>query len=410
MGATCNHCGKENHFERMCFKKNNRKNRQARPVKAVNYEADYEQDKWSSDSDEYAYSIKIAKQNPKTQKSPRVHLKLNNITSEILVDTGASINIIDQSTYERIGLLKVKRDKGPKLLPYGGSNPLKTLGTLKLHVETKTRQDIFKFHLVEGNYGSLIGFQSASDLGLVQVINKINRVNNPIEKYQHLFNGIGKLKNKTVKLHINKDVKPVALRHRRTPFHLRDKVKAEIKRLVDEDIIEKVENEPTPWISPIVTPPKKGGQEIRLCVDMREPNKAIVRERHIMPTLDELVNDLNQAKIFSKLDLTSGYHQLELDKDSRYITTFSTHVGIYQYKRLNFGISSASEVFQEAIRSVIRHIPGAKNISDDIIVYGRTQEEHDKALEETFDAISSAGLTLNKKSVNSIKRKYLSSE
>ena len=79
-------------------------------------------------------------------------------------------------------------------------------------------------------------------MGLVQVINKINRVTNPIEKYQHLFNGIGKLKNKTVKLHINKDVKPVALRHRRTPFHLRDKVKAEIKRLVDEDIIEKVEN------------------------------------------------------------------------------------------------------------------------------------------------------------------------
>ena len=73
-------------------------------MKAVNYESDYEQDKWSSDSDEYAYSIKIAKQNPKTQKSPRVHLKLNNITSEILVDTGASINIIDQSTYERIGL------------------------------------------------------------------------------------------------------------------------------------------------------------------------------------------------------------------------------------------------------------------------------------------------------------------
>lgn len=166
-------------------------------------------------------------------------------------------------------------------------------------METKTRHDICKFRLVEGNYGSFIGFQSASDLGLVQVINKKNRVNNPIEKYQHLFNGIGKLKNKTVKLHINKDVKPVALRHRRTPFHLRDKVKAEIKRLVDEDIIEKVENEPTPWISPIVTPPKKRGQEIRLCVDMREPNKAIVRERHIMPTLDELVNDLNQAKIFS---------------------------------------------------------------------------------------------------------------
>ena len=116
----------------MCFKKNNRNNRQARPVKAVNNESDYEQDKSSSDSDEYAYSIKIAKQNPKTQKSPTVHLKLNNITSEILVATGVSINIIDQSTDERIGLPKVKRDKGPKLLPYGAGNPPKTLGTLIL--------------------------------------------------------------------------------------------------------------------------------------------------------------------------------------------------------------------------------------------------------------------------------------
>lgn len=242
---------------------------------------------------------------------------------------------------------------------------------------------------------------------MVQVINKLRKVTDPLEEYQDLFNGIGKLKNKTVKLHINKAVRPVALRHRRIPFHLRDKVEAEIKRLIDADIIEKVEDQSTPWISPIVTPPKKGGQEIRLCVDMREPNKAIVRERHIMPTLDEIVNDLNSAKLFSKLDLTSGYHQLELDEDSRYITTFSTHIGIYQYKRLNFGISSASEVFQEAIRGVIQHIHGAKNISDDIIVFGKTQEEHDKALEQTFQAIRKAGLTLNKKkNASSIRKRY----
>lgn len=245
---------------------------------------------------------------------------------------------------------------------------------------------------------------------MVQVINKLRKVTDPLEEYQDLFNGIGKLKNKTVKLHINKAVKPVALRHRRIPFHLCDKVEAEIKRLVDADIIEKVEDQPTPWISPIVTPPKKEGQEIRLCVDMREPNKAIVRERHVMPTFDEIVNDLNSAKLFSKLDLTSGYHQLELDEDSRYITTFTTHVGIYQYKRLNFGISSASEVFQEAIRSVIQHIHGAKNISDDKIVFGKTQEEHDRALEQTFQAIRKAGLTLSKKKNASSIRRFHSLE
>lgn len=183
------------------------------------------------------------------------------------------------------------------------------------------------------------------------------------------------MKRRKVKIHINESVKPVVQNHRRTPFHLRQKVQKEIEKLLEEDIIEKVENELTPWISP-----KKDKYEIRLCVDMREANKAIEREHHLLPTIDELIHDMNGATVFSKLDLRSGYHQLELDKDSRYITNFNTHIGIYRYKRLNFGISSASEIFQATISSLLRGIKGAQNISDDIVVYGKTQEDHDITL------------------------------
>ena len=62
---------------------------------------------------------------------------------------------------------------------------------------------------------------------------------------------------------------------------------------------------------------------------MRKPNKAIQHERHQMPTIDELTNDLNRAKVFCKLDLRAGYHQLELHNDSRYITTFRTDIRLY---------------------------------------------------------------------------------
>ena len=79
-------------------------------------------------------------------------------------------------------------------------------------------------------------------------------------------------------------------------------------------------------------------------------NKAIERECHPSPTMDELVAKRNGSQMFSKLDLCSGYHQLKLSPDSQYITTFVTHVGL---KRLNFGISSASEVFQNTIRQTI---------------------------------------------------------
>ena len=180
---------------------------------------------------------------------------------------------------------------------------------------------------------------------------------------------------------------------------------------MDQDIIEKVEGCATPWVSPIVTPPKKNPNEIRLCVDMREPNKAILRERHQMPTREELIHDLNGARVFSKLDLRAGYHQIELEPESRYITTFSTHLGLFRYKRLNFGICSAAEIFQETIKNVIRDIPCTKNISDDIYGKGdKAQENHDKVLEATLQHIHDVGLTLNWENVNSANHQLIFSD
>ena len=116
---------------------------------------------------------------------------------------------------------------------------------------------------------------------------------------------------------------------------------------------------------------------------MREPKRAIGREKHPMPTLDDLIADLNGAKVFCKLDMTQVYHQLEIDEDSRQITTFATHVGLFRYKRLLFGVNVASEIFQNAIATVLHDIPGVRNLSDDIIVFGSNQQEHDTNLKKT---------------------------
>ena len=104
-------------------------------------------------------------------------------------------------------------------------------------------------------------------------------------------------------------------------------------------------------MSPIVVAPKpKSTGKIRVCVDMHHVKKAIKRERHVTLTVKGMIGDLNGARIFSTLDLNQGYNQLELVLESRYITTFSTHMGLMRYKRLNFGISSAAEIFQNVIR------------------------------------------------------------
>lgn len=118
----------------------------------------------------------------------------------------------------------------------------------------------------------------------------------------------------------------------------------------------------------IVKPPKQDPDKIRICAEMQQANNAIMRERNITPTMDDVIHELNGANVFSKLDLTAGYHKLELHPESRQITTFSTHLGLRGNKCLNFGISSAAEVFQNATCQALQGIPGVKNLINNISV------------------------------------------
>jgi hypothetical protein len=136
--------------------------------------------------------------------------------------------------------------------------------------------------------------------------------------------GVEKLKSFQLEIPIDPEVKPVIQPLRRIPFNLRDKVEKTLNELLDLDIIERVE-EPSSWVSPVVCVPKRPGVDIRLCVDMRVVNTSVKRVRHPIPTIDELLQDMNSSKIFSKLDVTWAYHQIELKPESREITTFVTH-------------------------------------------------------------------------------------
>jgi hypothetical protein len=258
------------------------------------------------------------------------------------------------------------------------------MGQFHATLECSTGATTTQVHVIKGHFGCLLSYQTASALGLIMLnVNNVKPGHSTheqlLKEYAHLFNGIGTLKNFEVKLHIDDTVPPVAQTPRRIPFHMRQKVSDALDMLESDGIIEKV-SDATPWVSPLVVIPKKDG-EIRLCIDMRMANQAIQRERHPIPTVDDLIHKLNGATVFTKLDLRSGYHQLSLAEVSRHITTFVTHKGLYRYKKLNFGTNSASEIFQHVISEQIRDIPNAINISDDIIIFGTTQAEHFHSLD-----------------------------
>ena len=169
----------------------------------------------------------------------------------------------------------------------------------------------------------------------------------------------------------------MAQKVRRVLFSLKGKVTEKVNELLENDIFERVDG-PTTWVSPTVVAPKASG-DIQLCVDTRRANTAIKREKLRIPTVDEILEDLNGSTVFSQLDLRWGFDQIE--ENSRDITAFSTHDGIFRYKRLSLGVNAAPEKYQHIISQATAGLRGVANIADDIIVHGKDHQEHDDNLE-----------------------------
>ena len=314
----------------------------------------------------------------------------------MIVDSGASCNVIDRKLWEELKSNKVKcvsMKSNKKLYPYGSAQPLKTAGCFVATVTVGNVAAEAEFTVIEGEGQALLGRETATQLNVLRLGEEVG-VNVLKQEDKLCFEGLGKLKDFQLDIPIDESVKPVAQPVRRVPFSLRDKLEQKLNELVELDVIEKAEG-PTPWISPVVVVPKPNG-DIRLCVDMRQANSAIVRERHPIPTVDEVLHDLNGSTVFSKLDIKWAFHQVELSEASRPITTFATHKGLFRYKRLMFGVSCAPEMYQRVIQQVLEGCDGVRNIHDDIIVHGQTTDEHDRRLEKAPERIQDRGITLNK--------------
>ena len=393
-GKTCKKCGGANHFAQHCKTKSPKpaKPGSSGKLKDTKKKVRYVQDV-DEDEDECAFIVKSASQPGK------IEVFIGGILVEMVVDSGASTNVIDKHLWSELRHEKIEcvsKKSNKKLYPYGSKQPLEVLGTFS--ALTKVGETVVKaeFVVIDGEGEALLGRETAVQNGVLQLgvpVYSLKSKEEILHDYKGIFEGVGKLTGFQVELHVDPEVPAVAQPVRLTPFSLQEKVKEKIEELVAMNIIEPVEG-PTLWVSPVVVVPKKN-DEIRLCVDMRRANEAIIRERYQIPTVDEVLHNLNQSTVFSKLDLKWGYHQLELYPDSRSITTFTTHCGLYRYKRLMFGINSSPEVYQHVVQQTLQGCEGVANISDNIIVHGRSTEEHNKRLQQVLERLKEKNLTLN---------------
>ena len=170
--------------------------------------------------------------------------------------------------------------------------------------------------------------------------------------YPEVFEGLGRMNIPPVGIHLSSDAIPTAVHApRRIPLPLYDKAKAEMERMLQKGIIRE-EKGPTEWCSPMVCVPKKssdGSEGLRICVDLTALNKYVQREARVLPSTEECLGRLKNAKVMTKLDANSGYWQIPLTKEASKLTTFLTPFGRYSFRVLPFGITSASEIFQARI-------------------------------------------------------------
>ncbi len=185
---------------------------------------------------------------------------------------------------------------------------------------------------------------------------------------------------------------PVRVPPRRIPAHYREEVERQLQEMLSLGIIEESSS---PWMAPAVFARKKSG-EIRLCVDYRELNKRTTKDAYPLPLPDEVQDQLSGSGILSTLDLQCGYWQLPVNPDDVAKTAFcpGPGMGLFQFRRMPFGLAGAPGSFQRLMDKIFRGLPFGTTYIDDVLVHSVDEETHKNHLRQVFQRLQEAGLTL----------------
>ncbi|UYV69438.1 K02A2.6-like, partial [Cordylochernes scorpioides] len=230
----------------------------------------------------------------------------------------------------------------------------------------------------------------------------LHAINNTCKHCDSLINDYGSIFEyksghiKGIKCHLDvkADFIPKFYKFRQVPFALKQLVENEIDKLVDLNILSPIDR--SDCASPLVCVAKPDGQ-IRLCADFKKSlNPYLEDVKYPIPNIDSVLSNFQGNKLFTKLDLSKAYHQIEMDDISKKYLVVSTHKGLYKYNRLAFGIKTASEIFQKTMESFFSGINDVYIYFDDILIASEGLESHLDILKRTLKILKENNFTINK--------------
>lgn len=431
--STCGSCGKIGHWAKYCLttkfrQRSKSKNRQRthqyqnhqKGFHAIdNQTSECEMDDMNNQLESFSFHGIEDANSDRNEAFATLQIQLDtrpgihNFTLKI--DTGAQANTIPLRVYRQMYPDRVDNNGDPEsqflspsnttLTAYNGTH-IKCHGITELTCRYKNKNwQKAQFFVVDVPGPAVFGLPSSENFKIVSLncsvqsksavisgSTSITNINDLKDMYPLQFDRIGELRTEH-SLVVDPNVPAHISPPRKVPIAMKDKIKSELSKMCDQNVIKKIE-EPTNWVSSITYVTKRDGG-LRICLDPKHLNKALLRPYHKIPTLEEINHRFAKAKFFSKLDAKAGYWSIKLHPDSQQLTTFQTPFGRYCYQRLPMGLSVSQDIYQMEMDRLLEKCTGACGIADDIIIYGSSEEEHDENLINFMNVAKQEGLVLN---------------
>ena len=378
----CHKCNKPGHLARMCRSK--QPSTSTPPGRQRLQQTNYIEGTPNSNSDDSIFQIHSKPSRPFT-----VDMCIQGTTLTFEVDTGAAVTLISEETYCKHFLSKSLQKTSVRLKTYT-DDQVHVLGQITVDVSYGTQKGMYTLFVVKGSGTNLLGRDWMRHIRLdwKSIASTVNNVSSPcyqplLDKYSEVFKDeLGTLKFMKVQLQVHSQVTPKFCKPRPVPFALKEALERELLRLQQLGILQKVNH--SAWAAPVVVVPKGDGC-IRVCGDYKVTvNPVLVVDKYPLPKPDDLMAQLAGGQKFSKLDLSQTYQHILLDDDSQKFVTINTHLGLFQYTRVPFGIASAPALFQKTMDTLLQGVPNTLCYLDDILITGKTDAEHLQNLEEVL--------------------------